>query len=282
MRTSRMILAALAAVALLANPAAAQLKLPRISQKATVSQTVGLTEFTVTYSRPGVKGRTIWGGLVPYDQVWRTGANEATTFDVTRDVTINGENLAAGKYALFTIPGKDDWTIIFNKQADQWGAFKYDAKADALRLKVKPQTGDFQEWLWLGFPSASPAAADFEIRWEKLRVLLHIETDTMTRSLADARAALAAAKPDDWKTPYAAASFAFDNSLVPDEANRWIEQSLRASETPSNLYLRARMQAKAGDKAAAIRTAEAALKKVPADQKDFANEISDSIASWKK
>src|SRR5436190_20179097 len=99
------------------------LELPRVSQKATVSQRVGLTDVSITFSRPGVKGRTIWGGLVPYNQVWRTGANEATTFSVSDDVKINGQPLPAGSYSLHTIPGKDSWTIIFNKVDKQFGSF---------------------------------------------------------------------------------------------------------------------------------------------------------------
>jgi hypothetical protein len=121
------------------------LRLPRASQKATVTQTVGVTEIAITYSRPGVKGRKIWGDpptgatgtatlddarerakdapIVPYGHVWRTGANEATTFSVTDDVLINGQKLAAGTYSLHTIPGKDEWTVIFNSDAGQWGSF---------------------------------------------------------------------------------------------------------------------------------------------------------------
>src|SRR5437899_746922 len=114
-------------------PLAAQLRTPRPSPKASVMQTVGLTDVTIVYSRPGVKGREIWGALVPYDKVWRTGANEATTFAVSDDVMINGQPLPKGTYSLHTIPGKDEWTIIFNKDAGQWGSFSYDEAKDALR-----------------------------------------------------------------------------------------------------------------------------------------------------
>ena len=134
-----------AAILTLLAPAAAHaqqaLKLPRPSPKATVVQTVGLTDVTITYSRPGVKGRTIWGDLVPYDKVWRTGANEATTFQVSQDVKINGQALPAGTYSLHTIPGKTQWTVIFNKTADQWGSYDYDQTKDALRIQVTPAQG---------------------------------------------------------------------------------------------------------------------------------------------
>ena len=131
--------AAIVAAAILAatTPALAQLELPRVSPKATVSQTVGLTDVTITYCRPSVRGRTIWGGLVPYDEVWRTGANEATTITFTDDVTIDGNKLPAGTYGLFTVPGKDEWTVVFNKGAKQWGAYEYKQDQDALRIKVE-------------------------------------------------------------------------------------------------------------------------------------------------
>ena len=119
----------------------------RISPKAAVIQTVGFTDVRIDYSRPGVKGRQIWGGLVPYDKVWRAGANEATTISFSTDVIVNGKTLKAGKYGFFTIPTKDKWTIIFNKIADQWGAFEYNEAEDVLRIDVTPEKGNMQEWL---------------------------------------------------------------------------------------------------------------------------------------
>ncbi|MFN4122085.1 MAG: DUF2911 domain-containing protein [Flavobacteriales bacterium] len=102
---------------------------------------------TIRYNAPGVKGRTIWGDLVPYGKVWRTGANEATTIEVSRDAKLEGNGLFAGRYALFTIPGETEWTVIINKVADQWGAYKYDESKDAFRFTVKPERGEFKERL---------------------------------------------------------------------------------------------------------------------------------------
>ncbi len=116
----------------------AQEKKERVSPPAKVSATVAGSTITVNYGQPSVKGRKIWGELVPYNKVWRTGANEATTFETTKDVKVEGVLLPAGKYALFTIPGESEWTFIFNKKADQWGAYSYDEKQDQLRIKVKP------------------------------------------------------------------------------------------------------------------------------------------------
>jgi len=114
-------------------------KSKRPSPPAKATAAVGGTTVTIDYSRPSVKGRKIFGEMEPYGKVWRTGANEATTFEVSKDVKIEGQTLPAGKYGLFTIPGETEWTIIFNKTANQWGAFKYDAAQDALRVKVKPK-----------------------------------------------------------------------------------------------------------------------------------------------
>lgn len=128
--------------------------------------TVGEAEITIDYSSPSVKGRKIWGGLVPYGQVWRTGANEATTFEVTKDITVEGKALPAGKYALFTIPGEQKWTIIFNTAPDQWGASDYDQAKDALRVEVAPQTLDES----VEAMEISVGEGTVTLRWEKLAV----------------------------------------------------------------------------------------------------------------
>ena len=148
---------------------------PRPSPNATISQTIGVAEVTVSYGRPGVKGRKIWGGLVPYSKVWRTGANEPTTISFSKDVTIEGQNLSAGIYAFFTIPNENEWTIIFNKTAKQWGAFNYDAGQDALRVKVKPQAADHEEWMSFSFTDLSANSATVVLRWEKLAVPFKIQ-----------------------------------------------------------------------------------------------------------
>lgn len=112
---------------------------PRESEKATASGKIGSTEISITYGSPSVKGREIWGKLVPYGQIWRAGANEATTIEFSKDIKIEGKTLSAGKYGFFAIPNEKEWTVIFNKVPNQWGAFKYDAAQDALRINVKPK-----------------------------------------------------------------------------------------------------------------------------------------------
>ena len=147
----------------------------RISPKAEVMQTVGFTDVRIVYSRPGVKGRTIWGKLVPYDAVWRAGANEATKITFSTDVTIEGKKLKKGAYSFFAIPGKNDWTLIFNKVADQWGAFEYNESEDALRVKVKTENAVWQEWLSYTINKASNTSAVIRLEWEKIKVPFKVE-----------------------------------------------------------------------------------------------------------
>ncbi|MCZ7602869.1 MAG: DUF2911 domain-containing protein [Melioribacteraceae bacterium] len=150
---------------------------PRLSPKASISQVIGYTEVTINYSRPGVKERTVWGELVPYDKVWRTGANEATTIEFNNDVRIEGNEVPKGKYSLFTIPGEMEWTIILNKEWEQWGAFKYSEAADQLRFKVKPQKSEFTERLTFSVDYLSPYSANIVSEWNEIEVSFKIETN---------------------------------------------------------------------------------------------------------
>jgi len=147
----------------------------RISPKAEVMQTVGFTEIRIVYSRPGVKGREIWGKLVSYDAVWRAGANEATKITFSTDVIVEGKKLKKGSYSFFAIPGKNQWTLIFNKVADQWGAFEYNESEDALRVKVKTEKATWQEWLSYTINKASDSSAIIRLEWEKIKVPFKVE-----------------------------------------------------------------------------------------------------------
>ncbi len=156
----------------------------RVSPKAEISQTVGLTGVSISYSRPGVKGRKIWGGLVPYDKVWRAGANEATKITFSTDVKINGKELKKGTYGFFAIPTEKEWTIIFNNVADQWGAFTYNETKDALRINVKPEKGNFTEWLFYSFNKMNVQkfgnnnSVVVSLNWENLSVPFTVEVTT--------------------------------------------------------------------------------------------------------
>jgi hypothetical protein len=147
----------------------------RISPMAEVMQTVGFTDVRIVYSRPGVKGRTIWGKLVPYDAVWRAGANEATKITFSTDVTIEGKKLKKGSYSFFAITGKNEWTLIFNKVADQWGAFEYNESEDALRVKVKTEKAVWQEWLSYTINKVSDTSAIIRLEWEKIKIPFKVE-----------------------------------------------------------------------------------------------------------
>ena len=155
-----------------AAPAAAQDRgneEARASPNAALSQTIGTTQVRLTYGRPQVNGRTIFGNLVPYDEVWRTGANEATTFSVSSDVTIEGTSLAAGTYSLYTIPGPDSWTIIFNNVANQWGT-QYDQSEDAVRVDVDPESAPQHEMMTFVFEQVADTSGTCVLYWADVRV----------------------------------------------------------------------------------------------------------------
>jgi hypothetical protein len=256
----------------LASIASAQVDLPRVSPNASVSQKIGVTEVKITYSRPGVKNRVIWGGLVPYDKVWRTGANEATTISFSTDVKVEGQDLPAGTYALFTIPGKTEWTIIFNKAAEEWGAFDYKPDEDALRIKVKPEEAPNQEWMNFTFQNLSVESADVVLHWATLKVKFGIHVDTVAQVMANCRSAMANLKPDDSRTPRGCADFAAKNNGDPAEALQWIDKSISIKESFFNLAIKAELQAKTGKKAEAMETANKALtmtKDVPTEDVDL-------------
>ena len=276
--TISMLLVALGAIAQTQPPA---VKYPRPSQKSSLMQTIGTTDMTITYSRPGVKGRTVWGALVPYDKIWRTGANEATTISFSDDVSIDGQTLPKGTYSLHTIPGKISWTLIFNKVADQWGSFNYDQTKDQLRVTSTPMKAPFTEWLTFEVPQLSADRATVVLRWENLAVPFTVETGTISKTMSAARAAVSSAAADDWRTPLRAASFALDNGNLTD-AQSWSDQAVKAQENIQTLWLKARLLAKQGKKADAVRTGEMAIAKAGPKDGELASEIRNDVDNWKK
>ena len=274
----KLVISALALV--ITTSALAQVKTPRPSPSATLMQTVGLTDITIKYSRPGVKGRTIWGTLVPYDKVWRTGANEATTITFSEDVTVEGQKLPKGTYSLHTVPGQAQWGIIFNSVADQWGSYSYDATKDVLRVNVTPQPAPHAEWLTFEIPEMTTDTAKIAIRWEKIVVPFTINTDSSARTMTSLKNAM---KPD-WRAAYGAANFAFENKGVAtdQEISDWLDKSLSVNENIANLWLKARFLERAGRKAEAIKTGEAAIAAATPQQADFAAEVRRNVENWKK
>jgi hypothetical protein len=269
--------------ALTAGISAAQLTLPRPSPAASVTQTIGLTECTVTCSRPGVKGRVIWGGLVPYDQVWRTGANEATTFNCSRDVKIEGRPLAAGRYAIFTVPGPDAWSVRFNSEPDQRGTADYDSTKDVLTLEVKPREAEFLERMRFSFENMTDDGGDLVLRWEKLELPLHIDVDVVTPVIESTRAALDSLEADDWRTPYRAAEFLYDRDVHADLATEWAGRSTQIQGNHANLSLLAKLAARAGNMKDAIALAKKAIKVGKASKDSVDTSATEKLlAEWQK
>ncbi len=242
----------LATLALALPAGAQQFNTPRPSPNAKLQQTVGTTELSVTYSRPGVKGRPIWGALVPWDKPWRTGANEATQFVCSDEITVEGKKLPAGSYALVTIPTAGSWTVAFSSQKEMWGAFDYDPKNDALRVTVTPAAAEHVERMQFTFDDPTADAVTLNLRWEKLSVPVKIGVDTNGKTLAAARAAITAAKPDDWRTPYRAAAWANDAGVAPEEVVLWARSAAKVKENFQTAGLLARLAAKTGDNKNAV------------------------------
>jgi tetratricopeptide (TPR) repeat protein len=219
--------------------AAAQERMPTpwASPASEVSQVIGITDVTVTYGRPAVKGRAIWGSLVPYDQVWRAGANENTTISFQHDMKLEGQPLAAGVYGFHTIPHKDKWTLIFSRNATSWGSYRYDPAEDALRVDVTPVAAEFTEWLAYEFVDLGDSKATLRLRWDKLAVPLHITVDTPAIVMANARDVYLRGIPGfTWQGWNSAASYALMNKVNLDEALAWSERSVRMEPHFANLW----------------------------------------------
>ncbi len=273
--------AALMAVAGAALAQPPGLNLPRPSPNATVSQMVGVTKVSIQYSSPGVKGRKIWGDLVPYGEVWRTGANENTTITFSTPVKIGGKELPAGIYGLQTIPTEGDWTVIFSKDADEWGAFSYKPENDALRIQVKPQTvADSLERMAFTFEDTTDTSTKVVLRWEKLRVPFQIDVDTTTLAVNAAKEAVR------WQTPFQAANYCIQNNTCLDEAGRWLDASIALQENFANLRAKAMLLAKKNDTKGAATYGERALAAAKtAQQPPNAQQVKDlegMVATWKK
>jgi len=280
------ILIPLAAAAALASvtPLAAQFEAPQPSPKATVTQRVGVTDFTVSYSRPGVKGRAIWGGLVPYDKPWRTGANRATTLTASDEFEVEGKKLPAGTYSIVTFPGKESWTVAFNRDLDLWFKTDYEEKKDALRVTVRPEAfSEAVETFTIVFRNVTSDGADLCFIWEKLRVPVKIKVDTKALVLAKGRAAVAGAKAEDWETPLAVGRYFSTEKLGdPGESMRYVQKSVATKKGYSNMALTARILAADGKTAEAIKAGEeaVALGKASPDKPNM-DAFEKLLAEWK-
>ena len=226
---------------------------PQVSPKAVVSQTIGLTDVTITYHRPAVKGRKIWGGLVPFDGgkpiPWRAGANENTTISFTHDVLIEGKRLGAGTYGLHMIPSAKEWVVIFSKNYTSWGSFSYREDEDALRVTVQPRPADFQEWLSYGFDVNDSFSTTVILHWEKLAVPFIVQVaDGEETVLANIRNELRSVPGFTARGYTEAAQYCLQRKINTDEALAWTDQAIARGGAFQALQVKSGLLAQAGKK----------------------------------
>jgi hypothetical protein len=233
-----------------------QIQMPQASPSAKIIQKVGLTDVTVDYSRPSTKGRKIFGELVPYGEVWRTGANAATVFSFSTDVTIGGQSVPAGSYALYSIPGKNDWTIILSKNTKLWGAIGYNPAEDQLRFSVEPsKTSKKYETFEIAFNNFTDNSAVVSMKWEYARVDFKIETDVDPIVMADIQKLVIDTQTTDPGLLFQAASYYFSNSKDLNQAYQWVKTSTDKDPKYWTVHLRARIEVALGMKTDALQSA---------------------------
>jgi tetratricopeptide (TPR) repeat protein len=216
----------------------ADLNLPDVSQLAVTKQRVGLTDIKITYHRPLVNGRKIWGGLVPLGEVWRAGANENTTIEVSDPITVEGQALPKGTYGLHMIPTADTWTVIFSKMATAWGSYTYNQAEDALRVTVKPRPNEMEEALEYEFEDLKPDSATVTLKWEKLAVPFKVAvTDEAT--FANITGQMRGRAQYEWEAPNQAANFCLTKKIHLDDALKWVNMSIQNEERFENLTTKA-------------------------------------------
>lgn len=237
-----------------------KVEFPPPSPGCTLKQRVGLTDIEIIYSRPSVKGRTIFGGIVPYGEVWRTGANASTKISFGTDVKLNGHAVPAGQYALYTIPGENEWTIIIYKNTSLGGSFGYDQKDDLLRFKVQPsELQEHVETFTINFTDLRDESATLYLVWDKTFVPVGIQVEVAGKVLAQIDAAMASPEKQSAGLYYNAANFYFNHGQDLKKALSWVETGLK--DKPGIAfelyYLKAEILAKQGDKEGAIAASKA-------------------------
>ena len=276
----------LIALAIILAPFAteAQIKTPQASPKGYIKQTVGLTDVEVTYSRPGARGRAVFGNLVPFGKLWRTGANENTIINFSDDVIIDGKTLKKGKYAIYTIPKIESWEVIFYLSTDNWGlpenwndayvALRTTVKEDALPTPLETFT--------IGINGLDPNFGYLDMAWENSHVALKFEVPTAKIATASIEKALGGPSANDY---FAAATYLFQSNGNIETARTYIDKSLDMSNEKPYFILRlkAQIQAKQGDKKGAVETAKASLAAAEAaNNQDYVKLNKDSITEWSR
>lgn len=238
---------------------APKMAFPAASPSSTLKQRVGTTDFEIVYSRPGVKGRKVFGGLVPYGEVWRTGANEPTKITFSTDVKFGGAAVPAGTYGLFTIPGEKEWTVILSKVPGNWGAYSYDQKNDLVRVTATPARLDQPiETFLIDVNDIRDSSATLNFAWEKTRVPVKIELDLVSTLVPQIEAVMAS---NEEKKPYAqAAIFYLENNLDLKKAAAWADAAIAANPNAFwVIHRKALILEKLGDKAGALAEAKRSL-----------------------
>lgn len=239
---------------------AQQIQMPQASPTATISQKIGLTDVLIEYSRPSTKGRKIFGELVPYGEIWRTGANAATIITFSTPVTIEGNDLAAGSYALYSIPDKSYWTIIFSKNTKLWGAVGYNKEEDALRFTVKPgKTGQRYETMEINFIDMTDTGASVALKWENSRVKFRIETEVDGIVMKQIKEMVIDKDPQNPGLYYQAANYYFTNNKDMNQAYDWIVKSVESDPKYWTMHLKAKIELALGKKKEAIDSANKAM-----------------------
>jgi len=269
---NRITLAALSLLFFTSTLLSQDLILPRISPPAEVSQTIGLSKITINYSRPAVRGRIIWGGLVPFNEgkpfPWRAGANENTTIYFSDDVKINGEDLPAGTYGFHIIPSEKEWILIFNKHYKAWGSFFYDSSQDALRIEVVPERIHFNEWLEYRFDNITSNSVDINMHWEYLNVRFTAQFDETEIVLRSIREQLLSTPGFSWEGPMQAAQYCLDNDVNYPEALMWIDKSIEKNSNFSNNIVKIELLRRMGKDDEADQLEATALKNASEDELD--------------
>ena len=245
----------------------AQMNLPQASQKASLFQTVGITDIKMEYHKPSVKGRVIFVDVVPFDSVWRTGANEATMISFSTDVMVEGKPLAAGKYALYTIPGKVEWTIIFNKKKDMSSPFPYNKTMDILRVKVKPLANEMTESMMFHISDVTLNSCTINLEWEKIKVPIKLKTDTDARVMKYLREFIHS-EPDDASVYKSAAQYTLMSGLHLEIGIDWIDSAIIYKPDYDCYLIKGNIYGKAGNYEEAIEALNKGLELAKKD-KDF-------------
>ena len=251
------------------------------SPTATVKQRVGLTDFEVTYSRPGVKDRVIFGELVPYNELWRTGANKATSFTVSDDIEIGGSALKAGSYALFTIPGEKEWEVIFNRNTEQWGTYSHKDEEDVLKIRIPSESAEYTESMNIYFDNLRNETASLILRWDKTKLDIPVKVEVNSKAESNIAAAIKEAEAANG-TYRNAARYYLNNNKDAAQALKWAQKSVDMGKTYWNMTTLAEAQAANDQAKAAIKTAEEAKSLSEEAKSDFyVKENEKNIAKWK-